>query len=1114
MLELTKAQRRAIETIDNNISVSAGAGSGKTRVLTERFTNILMQKGISSENILAITFTRKAAKEMRQRVRIRLREMLESNGGSFWQEQLRALDRTQISTIDSLCSKIIRENPVEAGVDPSFVASEEFDVDEFYRNETKRYIANQLQHENPSLGRLLGEYGRQALQEQIFCLKNQLEDIACRTDLSVPYQNVLSIELEKVQVQLSDIVSLLLAKRESVSGEHRKELVTLQAAEAEVREAIRKCDTLPLKKYLLTLSARSKATAGLVKTTRELVDKLSALPTDRKAAALIGDWSGLLRSWHEYYTERRSEAGIFGFAEVEGMALRILQNNKEIRDKYRNRYKYLMVDEFQDTNSRQKKLIYLLAGGNGEILRDKRLFVVGDPKQSIYRFRGADVSVFAEVSRDIEESGGVNVILNDNFRSSADILELCNEVFRDMLGTNAESDVSFQELTANKGRFFKPELRIIETERGSLKEANKIEALALAEKIKSLNASNNTRFSDIVILLPSINRAPVFAAALAEAEIPHTVIDGKGFFDRQEIKDFINLLTFLENSRNDVSLSGILRSPYFGISDEVLTLLFLNKKEASLWEACSAFEGCGSFPQKQIERLKLAVAKLQRLQKTAKAFALPELINAALQELQLGALLTCQEYGLEKLAAVKKLKAIAADFSMGRGGSLKEFLIRTQKMRSAETRLEFEGLQKSEAVTIMTIHKAKGLEFPVVFLPALHTKGRRDSNSIKYLSRVGLGIKARNEEGELTESSVLKAIRQLDDELDNEEKKRQLYVGMTRAEQRLILSGVCVIGSKRGKKAKEEWLDSLQRILFEQGKINNLVEAESIKVDEWVCCLNTLPKILPQSCFDEKTFLQIRPLKAFCEPERQIFSATSIQEYFICPRRYFYRYRSGLPVFEETTLLSGKDSITGGLPANVFGLLIHSTLEKTGEKGLGKALSLALKKLPKHLRTQASGAAEGILSAYMTSPIFAEVQALEKHTEENFCLPLLTLDGESFWFAGSIDCLLFYPDGELGIIDYKTGRPPSQGQEMRAYANQLSLYVLAAQQIYKKKVKTACLHFLQNRTKWELSADIAKEINEICKACSAISQKKEEQDFDVLPASCEFCDYAYMCPKH
>lgn len=1114
MADFTQAQKSAIETLDANVSVSAGAGSGKTRVLVEHFVKIIVEQKAFADEILAITFTKKAAKEMRERIRKTLYALLDSGNNAekiFWQEQLHLLEKAQISTIDSFCSKLIRDNPVEAGMDPNFQVREEYELEDFHVRVIKEFMVQNLQENDTDFMKLMDNYEPARLATMLISLIDKLPQVLCQDDLAEPYLARVKEE-ENLKVEVLASFSNLIALKDTVGGKTAQNLLALEASGEELRELIaeRKYDFLS--QFTVGLRASGKVKEE-IKAFKNAVLELSNFTIDLAAVEVIASWDKVLRKLYSYLKQAVDVQEYYSFDDIAAKAVSLLDNYPHILQKAREKYKYIMVDEFQDTNECQKELVYLLAGSDKKQLHDNRLFVVGDAKQSIYRFRGADVSVFKKVRDDIEQLHGTNVVLADNFRSTPEIMAACNCLFKDLLGGNPEDDVTFQELHAHKESDAKPFLITIETQENYDKKADASEAIILARHIRKIvEEKADIAYKDVAILLPAINLAARFAKALRAEGIDYKILDGKGFYERQEILDVVNLLSFLLNSRRDMELAGILRSPYFGIDDAVLTNIFQAKAERTLWEY---IETEGNLKQqsfwKENELLRKAYEKLSYLRKVAKILSLPELFKEIYATLKVSPLLLAQEFGQEKLANVNKLKIMAGDFAMQQGGNSYEFLQRIKLLRQAGAREGAALVQNNaDAVNIMTIHKSKGLEFPVVYLPALQTKGNSDRDSIKFLPQIGLGIQVRDASGELMPSYVYTKVKEENSRLEDCEKIRQLYVAMTRAESYLFLSGVKNVAANKNQDKKENWFEAVER-LFAAGSGNeNLLNLETYCADEVDA---SQEDIVHRSIFsiNEEVYKQIRPLDSLAKATVNSLSASTLQQYDICPRRYYYEQVMQMPMVEPEVTGESENKI----PPYLLGLVIHSALELSKSMEINVALSLALKKqeVPSYLLKSTETVAGKMLSSYCAGPLYLDNKALPQEVEKEFSLPFFAIDGQDIYFRGSIDCLVHYPDASLGIIDYKTGRPPILGEEKTGYTRQLVIYALAAEKLFKQPVKMAQLHFLQNNTIWELQLPIDEEVAKLKTLCAEIKAKKEEEDFAVQPQNCSYCVFKYFCPR-
>ena len=1115
MSDFTPEQRCAIETLDSNVSVSAGAGSGKTRVLVERFIKIIADQKASADAILAITFTKKAAKEMRERIRKTLYTLLEAAENDrkvFWQEQLRMLEKAQISTIDSFCSKIIRDNPVEAGMDPNFQVSAEYELEEFHVLVIKDFMSQALQEEDINFIRLMDNYGQAKLENMLLSLIDKLPQVLAQEDLAFPYTERLKEE-EILKVEALAAFDALVSIKDTVGAKTAQIINVLEERSEEFRTIIGQGDYAKLTEWTVGLSARGKGKEEIT-SFKNAISELRNFTIDLAAVPVISAWDKVLRKLSLHLAKAVDTQEYYSFDDIALKAVELLDNYPHILQKARAKYKYIMVDEFQDTNDCQKELVYLLAGGDKKELRDNRLFVVGDAKQSIYRFRGADVSVFKKVRDDIATLNGSNIVLADNFRSTPEIMAACNCLFKDLLGVNPQDDVTFQELRANKDNAAKPRLVIIETENNYDKAADVSEAVILARHIKeTVERDSLISYRDVAILLPAINLSSRFAKALRAEGIAYKIVDGKGFYDRQEILDVYNLLSFLLNSRKDIALAGILRSPYFGIDDATLTNMFKTKREFTLWEYIKTQNT--AFAKEDINEqstlLKKAYLKISQLCKAAETSSLPELFKEIYEVLQVNAILLAQEFGREKLANVDKLKILANDFAMQQGGTTNEFLDRIKMLRQVGAREGAAVAQDNDdAVSIMTIHKSKGLEFPVVYLPALQTRGSSDRDSIKFSPQIGLGIQVIDPDGELVASYVYNRIKEENSRLEASEKIRQLYVAMTRAEAYLFMSGVKNVEANKSKDKKENWFESVERLFALSGGNEELVILESYDVDSVIAATEKQQQIKNFSIKPE-VYEQIKPLEAFSMTGQNVFSASALQEYDICPRRYYYEQILHMPMVEPDILGENGHKI----PAYLLGLVIHNALELTSSISLPEAVAIALEKqaVPSYLVSSTEKIALEMLERYCAGPLYLDNKDLPQDAEKEFSLPLFSINGQDIYFQGSIDCLLHYPDGSLGIVDYKTGRAPKSGEEKKGYTRQLIIYALAAEKLFKQPVKTAHLHFLQNNSSWGLNGEREEQREALKALCAEIKSKKEEQDFSVLPENCKYCAFNYFCKK-
>ena len=1133
VVQFTDEQRAAIEAIDCNVAVAAGAGSGKTKVLVARFMYILeqslmQQKPLEAANILAITFTRKAAGEMKTRIRQSISEKIASDAlnAQFWRKQLQNLERAQITTIHGLCSRILRENPVEAQLDPSFTLAEEFEAQQFIEQCLQRYLRRELAQENAALQKLVHVYGANGFAAQVRELLPKLPELAGKLlvqengvyvekeqDLAQPYREFLSAcpgYRQSLRLALTELVcqreKLVKPKTQARGKLDRLAEVlpqVLQELEAEV----------PSFATLLAIT-ENKLSGGSVKPLWEEIKslrlKVEQEALTRSAVPLVEAWQQVLQELYAYIQQEKAQQELLTFDDLELKAVELLRQNADVRQKYHEHFRYIMVDEFQDTNERQRQLVYLLCGDDMMELGGAKLFIVGDAKQSIYRFRGAEVKVFADVQREMDKKGGRLLKLTKNFRSIKGVLTACNVAFKELLGEDTSRDVYFEALDFNKDEVVEPILLEVPYTEENKAQRRRLEADAVVQKMRELHEEQAIAYGKMTVLLEAMTECPTLVAALERQQVPYVVVDGKGFYERQEVLDLLHLLTVLHNRYRSLELAGVLRSPYFGLDDETLTKLFLGGAD-SLWQALQSAE-LARFGAEQGERVQRAAKLLRELRSYAGLYALPELLNEIWRVLNIDAVLSLQEHGESKLANAAKLRDEAVDYCANKQAGIGDYLDYVAGMRAAKVRATTANLEADEAVQLMTIHNSKGLEFNTVFLPQLDRKGQSDTSVIKYQKDMGLGIKAPDANGELQKTFLLEAIKDFDKEREREEYVRKLYVAMTRAEDRLIMSGAvegtyaedengaknfCIRQPKTKKALYEKrWLQQLMEI-FEQTGTGVSIELAETQQAAQDAATESLDE--PFAVTDE-VLRSIAPLPTFAENGRSYFTASALQTYLHCERQYYYQQVLELPALEAENCIAGTGTCDA-LPAYVTGLVVHRALELyRGD------VQAAFEKALSEQQLDAAPVARFLLEQYVASDLFKSLPT-EHRREQHFLLPK-----DGMMLDGIIDYLAETPDG-LVLVDYKTGAPPEAGEVHDGYAYQLALYKAAAERMYKKPVIRAELHFLQNLTRWELPLTKDYE-GEALALCKKIAAKGEVEAFACVGGrACSFCPYAYICPQ-
>lgn len=1119
MNNYTQAQKQAIDSIEQNTAVVAGAGSGKTSVLVDRFIKIVAS-GVDCRKVLAITFTNKAASEMMERIRDKMTKLANDKddlGREFWLKQKKALTMAYIGTIHGLCANIIRTNPLEAKVEPDFHITNEAQAIIAINDSVKSTLYKAIKKEDDSVIFLLQEYGYFRLFDCLKDLVNQfnidevqqedfLEQLAKGSLKAVAFIPALrSAFLDKVDELLAGVVDLR-------AGGHRSKLEEIQENLSEIKEALmclpKELDSLEvLSKYFDGLAARSKDKA-LVVEVKELKEQLVSACYDYKAIEVIEHWASVIKLCVLDFAKFKRRKGILTFDDLEYVTYRLLKDNEQICKRYSSSFTHIMIDEFQDTNGLQKNIAYLLAGSDDKVLKNQKLFIVGDDKQSIYRFRGADVGVFAKVRNDIKNLAGEEIQLLDNFRSVEGILSVCNDLFVDLMQTRQAKGVVFEALKPNKQDIVEPVgITLLEKEENPHLQ----EAKTIAKQLKQLVVENGYSYADMAILLRTKTHLESYIEALEEVAIPYNVLDGQGFFSVPEILDMLNLLRFLENESKDIALLGVLRSPLFALDDQTITVIALQDSSKTLWQ--NLFTQLPDYiSNEQKDFVVRAQSMLGELLYFAKVVSLGPLLRIIIEKLKIMPLLLSYSDGAQKYANMEKLVDIVFAFEQETGGGLLDFLRHVDNLLHVEARESMEQIEneQSDAVKILTIHKSKGLQFKVVVIPNLDASFYNDKDTIFYVKERGLGIKLLDNDGNFKPTSLFRQLKEEDNAYNIEEMKRLLYVAMTRAEEKLILS------ASGEQKNSENWLNWFLKSFNEEEDyfVGNSSKIRKINYQEVVLSedvfVKTGNKLMTDRLFAQLQE-QIAPLVEKKEGSQFVLSATALQEYKNCPRRFFYKYIVDMPEFAFHFI---GDEAGDGVAANVVGLIVHSFFEYINTLDYSLALDLAIKKHVgyadnKLLKNNISS----WLESYLASDLYKDIASYTWLSEQNFMLPLLTIDDEEVWFSGSIDCLIVDKE-EMFIVDFKTDKNITK--KASVYEHQLMLYTLAAEMLYPDKtVNKASLHFI--RLNDSLVVDVKQErkrlLDEIKLICSELKNKEQEIDFSTNSAWCKYCSYNYFCPE-
>ena len=979
-MEFTRNQKKAHD-LNRHISVTAGAGSGKTAVLVHRYLKILLEKDLPPDRVVAITFTDKAAAELKQRIVNEVNARLQAESHNTRLEEIKTgLLSAQISTIHAFCSRILREYPVEAGVDVGFSVLQEIHQRLILRetiDSTLREIAD-LPDENETrekLVNLLRIFGKTRLEQHLQELINQREaverlkrNLYCCTD-----SEVLDIWHEFIQSQLEEsltdwfpvedwlrCLNSVLAIAKGKNKRKVQELTDQVQPDMELQEvAPFLTEIAPLivtqggtisKQNLLGRNVRTDAIEEEIDFLVRAANHLLSFPvfTDDDKL-LIGVTRLLIDVYDEVqyaYEDHKRRAGQLDFNDLQIKVRNLFQHEASIREQLAERYPYIMVDEYQDTDHLQyeilKPLISDFESGN--------LFIVGDQNQSIYRFRGADVRVFDQTRHDITkyqsaltedftweeqilEAGGSEkrgeLRLPENFRLLRNLVGFVNLVFESLMKGRNEFEVEYDPLIQGRTTNQSGDVELLIGSREKAKgepESHVEENELIVARIRRLVGTAETvwtdegdgekprpiRYGDIAILIRSRTRLPEIESALLEAEIPYKITGGIGFYQRQEIYDIGNYLQFLIDSENDVALAGILRAPFFGVSDVELYEIAQQSSKKLFWEKVQDY--AAQTDQSPTSPIGYAVQILQNHLEIYHRIPPSELIRKIVNDTGMVGVLPVGQSGEQRWANYEKLLGIARDLERSGLMDLHGFLDQLNVLIAEEEREGQATTQlTADAVEIMTIHAAKGLEFPVVLLPNLDRRATRYDQEPLIDDQLGIGFRPANPDKnyEQSDPGVTHLMRERVTNKRVAEEQRLFYVATTRARDRLILSGT--LNERREAKGWLGWL-------FDALEISEMPSERELRYPTTISVLSgeeetTIPFNLPIRIIkspDELDFVEaeastlsppaefpayhIDPLTVSFVGE--IVSVTELTTYAHCPMRFYLQHRIQVPPSE------------------------------------------------------------------------------------------------------------------------------------------------------------------------------------------------------------------------
>ena len=870
-MQWTDDQQKVINLRNRNILVSAAAGSGKTAVLVERIIKMITDKEhpVDIDRLLIVTFTNAAASEMRERIGAAIEKALEENEtDEHLQRQLTLIHNAQITTIDSFCLYVVRNHFYEIDIEPNFRIGDEGELKLLREDVIKSVLASHYEKPDEVFSDFMDGYASgksdDAVVQMILGLynfsrsypwpKQWLRD--CKRSYAITSVEELNDAawmqptVKNMCRLLSDIrqsIELALELAEDADGPNM--YGTALESDLELYENLVEKKTFTelyagLKNISYAKLASSRGYTGSIEklervkairdaakaVVKKLVSQYCFMSPElmveqlQKTAPMVEVLVALTEEFAEAYANAKKKKNLVDFHDVEHFALEILVDEatgkaKKTAEEFQNTFVEIMIDEYQDSNNVQEEILTSISRMNrGE----NNIFMVGDVKQSIYRFRLARPELFMEKydSYLTEDSKTQKIDLHQNFRSRNEVLEASNDIFYRIMGKDL-GNVIYDDLAAlYPGASYpevenaKAELLLLDSNDELLEDTEYsdkkiVEAKLVANRIKKLlkeyqvtdkktGELRAARYSDIVILLRSLSGwAESFAEVLNDEGIPAHAVSQTGYFGTVEVQTVLSMLRILDNPRQDIPLAGVLRSPIVGMSDEELAMLRLYKKDAAFHESVLAL--CRHLQSetpanKAEEKLFSFYQKYVSLREKVIDIPIHELIELVLKETGYGNYVAAMPAGVRRRANIDMLleKAIVYEKTSYKG--LFHFVRYIDELQKYDVDFGEADLigENEDVVRIMSIHKSKGLEFPIVFVSGLGKNfNKQDTRNRMVLHpEYGLGLDAMDGKRRIKAPTIAKAAIAKQIELENlGEELRVLYVALTRAKEKLILTG-------------------------------------------------------------------------------------------------------------------------------------------------------------------------------------------------------------------------------------------------------------------------------------------------------------------------------------
>ncbi len=1131
MAKWTTEQLNAINTLDKNVLVSAAAGSGKTAVLVERIKKIVIEEKVSVDNLLVVTFTKAAAAEMKDRLVKEIKKTISSNPKSeeakYLKKQLMKIGYSDISTIHSFASKIVKKYFFMVDVDSSFKMGDEticvllrkdamdevfeellIEKDESFLNFIRGYSKitnrNELKKEvisfylkimsiakpfdfvhdavnkytcteetllESEIMNYVFDYAKKEIEKSIMylekterlLLEESLTILAEKNnqdieELKIIYNAIVARDYDKVKTAFEELKFTVLRS----TKEEKEKYEAIQNKTKALRQNAKNIVNQIKKRYFYSSTEEITKTINYTSDTLKAVEKI-------------------LKRFHSTYTRIKRDKNILDFNDLEHLALEILEN-ENVRKEYKEKYKYIFVDEYQDTNSIQEKIISSIENG-------KNAFRVGDIKQCIYGFRMSDPALFKERYNEYKKghTDSCKIDLNKNFRSKGSIIDGINKIFENTIEDYEDDSRLNMGLECKEEYEFPIELHCVYKDDEKLRPINEKdnpideelnfmnkmekEAVLLAKLIKEnlgqeiydnkLGCTRKIAKKDIVILYRSGKVvAETIRKVLEHHDIDSYIEEKEGYFGTLEISMIVELLRVIDNRKKDIALISSLRTDFFCFDTNDLTEIRINYPKGNFYDGLIKYLDDGENRELK-EKCRYVIQLLEKWKKRSFYTPINQFIWELLLETGLYDYVASLKGGKKRQANLRALVDRANMYMENGDGSVYGFLRYVELLNEREVEIGQANLtnENDDVVRIMTIHKSKGLEFPVVIIPNLSKNLIKPGKKplLEMDKDFGIGIHMVDFENHIKKDTLIqKTIQDKGNNITLQEEMRIMYVAFTRAKDKLIL-----VGTVRKKDVMEELdtknvLDAKSHmdILYALKdhadiKLNNISENvikgfHVVRKENEIKIIDYLDNLKAKS--EEYSYVDRRLSFKYENVESVIMSKTSASQ--------MMREESLEEIKIQSPEALGVKKENVGM---IIGTVNHAFLEHIDFK---KAKELGEKYLieMKSILSEKNIINEKLIDKVMIDKIknLLDHEIFDRLLESDFVRKeqeftiIIGEEGEEQLVQGIIDCF-FEEDGKIILIDYKSNADLNNIEEK--YKGQIELYKKALEINYGMEVK-------------------------------------------------------------